>query len=411
MKWNEPLTLKIQILSPVAIGTGEKCNTLSFVADGNKKVLVIDEHQFIATLNDRQRALFLRWLEPLVEKLAHLREQMQKARGNQQLQKRLQNERQETESQLSLEKFLQQILRVPQPAQWLRQGKGVRYEVTAISLPSRYEGFSLCLKAPDNRPYIPGSELKGAIRTAVLNFLLQHNPVLLSNLQEQLQSLGSDRGQLRKQLRNLWQTAEHNLIRAGESDSHHDLFRGIAISDSEPLPTEALRIYGAKRLGMSRDVKVFVEAIAPRNETSATLSIARPDRWLEHMGLVDKGGWLNWQKLAEALYEHANEVLDFIAHKFPQMHHHVQGLKNQNSKDAPLLCLGWGQGFVSVTMTTPLRKAHPNAYEALRQAMAQAFGQYGRTKPNNFPKTIWVALDANNNPAYLFGWVKLVPVR
>jgi len=28
MKWREPITLTVRILSPVVIGTGEKCNTL-----------------------------------------------------------------------------------------------------------------------------------------------------------------------------------------------------------------------------------------------------------------------------------------------------------------------------------------------------------------------------------------------
>jgi CRISPR/Cas system CSM-associated protein Csm5 (group 7 of RAMP superfamily) len=158
---------------------------------------------------------------------------------------------------------------------------------------------------------------------------------------------------------------------------------------------------------MSRDVRVFVEAIAPNSKTTVTLSIAKPDRWLQEMGLTDKEGWLDWQKLAEALYEHANAILDFIAQKFPNMRQRVQALKSQNSEDAPLVCLGWGQGFVSITMTDPLRKAYPDAYEALRQAMAQAIRQYERTRPNNFPKTIWVALDANNQPSDLFGWVKL----
>lgn len=99
---------------------------------------------------------------------------------------------------------------MPQPAQWFRRtAKSVRYEVTAVSVTDRYEGFALCLKTPDNRPYIPGGELKGAIRTAVLNFMLQRHPNLLSNLQGQLQSLGGNPDQLRRQLQDLWRTTEH----------------------------------------------------------------------------------------------------------------------------------------------------------------------------------------------------------
>jgi hypothetical protein len=58
-------------------------------------------------------------------------------------------------------------------------------------------------------------------------------------------------------------------------------------------------------------------------------------------------------------------------------------------------------------MTEPLRRRHPDAYETLRQAMAQVIRQYELTKPKNFPKTIWAALDANGQPSDLFGWVQL----
>ena len=404
MKWNEPITLTVRILSPIVIGTGEKCNTLGFVVDG-RKVLVVDERRFLSALSEHQQQRFLRWLEPLAGNLAHIRQRIQQARGNQQLRQQLQQQRRETENQLSLERFLRESLQMPQPVNWLRSQKAVRYEVVAVRAPDRYEGFAFCLKTPDHRPYIPGSELKGAIRTAVLTKMLNGNANLLRQLAQNLQP-----NMTKGQLNALWQETEWMLLRRNQNDkdAHNDLFRGIAISDSEPLPTDALRIYAAKRLNMSRDVTVFVEAIAPECETSVTLSVARPDRWLREIGLTNKAGWLDWTKLAQALYEHANAVLDFIARKFPQVREKAQWLKEQNKPDEPLVCLGWGQGFLSVTMTEPLLRRHSDAYETLRQAMAQAISQYGCTKQNNFPKTIWAALDRNGQPYDLFGWVKLV---
>jgi CRISPR-associated protein Csm5 len=413
MKWREPITLTVRILSPVVIGTGEKCNTLGFITDDGK-VLVVDERKFFAALNELQRERFLSWIEPLVGNLAHIRQQIQRAGRNQALQQRLRQQRRDAESNLSLAKFLRENLRMLQPAQWLRSVQALRYEVAAVALPNRYEGFTLCLKTPDHRPYIPGSELKGAIRTAVLAKILNDDINLLRQLAQNLRP-----NMTKGQMNALWQGNEWLLLRRNQSDkdAHYDLFRGIAISDSKPLQTNALRIYPAKRLNMSRDmsrdVTVFVEAIAPNSETEVTLSVACPDRWLQAIGLTDKAGWLDWAKLAQALYEHSNAVLDFIAKKFParefpQVQAKAQKLKEQNKPDEPLVCLGWGQGFLSITMTEPLRQKFPEAYEALRQAMAQAIRQYERTKQNNFPKTLWVALDRNGQPSDLFGWVQLV---
>jgi CRISPR-associated protein Csm5 len=409
MKWREPITLTVRILSPVVIGTGEKCNTLGFVTDDGK-VLVVDERKFFAALSEPQRERFLSWIEPLVGNLAYIRQQIQRAGRNQALRQQLGRQRREAESNLSLKKFLQETLQMSQPAQWLRSVQALRYEVAAVTPPNRYEGFTLCLKTPDHRPYIPGSELKGAIRTAVLAKMLNDDVNLLRQLAQNLRP-----SMTKGQMNALWQGNEWLLLRRNQNDrdAHNDLFRGIAISDSEPLPTDALRIYAAKRLNMSRDVTVFVEAIAPNSETEVTLSVACPDRWLQAIGLTDKAGWLDWAKLAHALYEHSNAILDFIAKKFParefpQVQAKAQKLKEQNKPDEPLVCLGWGQGFLSITMTEPLRQKFPTAYETLRQAMAQAIRQYERTKQNNFPKTIWAALDANSQPSDLFGWVQLV---
>ena len=409
MKWREPITLTVRILSPVVIGTGEKCNTLGFVTDDGK-VLVVDERKFFAALSEPQRERFLSWIEPLVGNLAYIRQQIQRAGRNQALRQQLGRQRREAESNLSLKKFLQETLQMSQPAQWLRSVQALRYEVAAVALPNRYEGFTLCLKTPDHRPYIPGSELKGAIRTAVLAKMLNDDVNLLRQLAQNLRP-----SMTKGQMNALWQGNEWLLLRRNQNDrdAHNDLFRGIAISDSEPLPTDALRIYAAKRLNMSRDVTVFVEAIAPNSETEVTLSVACPDRWLQAIGLTDKAGWLDWTKLAHALYEHSNAILDFIAKKFParefpQVQAKAQKLKEQNKPDEPLVCLGWGQGFLSITMTEPLRQKFPEAYETLRQAMAQAIRQYERTKQNNFPKTIWAALDANSQPSDLFGWVQLI---
>ena len=408
MKWNEPITLAVHILSPVAIGTGERCNSLGFVVDDGK-VLVVDERKFIKAL--AQEGLtegFRSWLEGQLQ---------QNRRPN-------------------LREFLSEKIEAQKRTEILQAS--VAYVLPLVSPRQRMSQFNLCIKTPDHRPYIPGSELKGAIRTAVLVQTLSGDTLdrLIKTLQsEDIKQLAEEIKRLkeaasqkqgrqtereiqreirRKQsilsqrLRDLWQTTEWQLLRAGSKDAHNDLFRGVSISDSEPLPTDALRIYAAKRLNMSRDVTVFVEAIAPECETSVTLSVARPDRWLREIGLTDKAGWLDWTKLAQALYEHANAVLDFIARKFPQVREKAQWLKEQNKPDEPLVCLGWGQGFLSVTMTEPLLRRHSDAYETLRQAMAQAISQYGCTKQNNFPKTIWAALDRNGQPYDLFGWVKLV---
>jgi CRISPR-associated protein Csm5 len=389
MKWREPITLTVRILSPVVIGTGERCNPMGFFVADDGRVWVVDERKFIEVLIERGLAEGFRiWLEGQLQ----------------------QNRRPNLKGFFDAKEILGEEKSAEKKTEILQAS--VAYVLPLVSLRQRMLRFNLCLKTPDHRPYIPGSELKGAIRTAVLAKILNDDVNLLRQLAQNLRP-NMPRGQMNA----LWQGNEWLLLRRNQNDrdAHNDLFRGIAISDSEPLPTNALRIYAAKRLNMSGNVTVFVEAIAPNSETEVTLSIACPNRWLQAIGLTDKAGWLDWAKLAHALYEHSNAVLDFIAKKFParefpQVHAKAQKLKEQNKPDEPLVCLGWGQGFLSITMTEPLRQKFPTAYENLRRAMAQAIRQYDRTKQNDFPKTLWVALDRNGQPSDLFGWVQLVKV-
>jgi len=387
MRWHKLLPLRLKVLTPVVVGTGEKCTSLGFVPDGTK-VLVVDEHRFIRLLTEKQRQLLLDWLD----------ESLPKATLNHFLR-----------DKATLNHFLRDKLKMSQPAQWLRQQQAVRYELPLASKAQHPPRFFVCLKTPDHRPYIPGSEIKGALRTAVLAAMLTGNA--LDQLVDEIDKI-SPKPQSQRELNQIGQKTEWKLLRAKAAeamDAHNDLFRGLSISDSEPFLPSSLRLYAAKRLGMTRNVTVFTEAIAPENETKVTLSIASPDRWLEAAGLTGKGEWLDWNKLAEALYEHANAVLDFLAQKFPQMKQHIQELKEQNQEDAPLLRLGWGQGFLSVTMTAPLCRQNRNAYEALVKALAQAIGKYQRAQPKNFPKTVWAALDQNDRPFAFFGWLKIVP--
>ncbi len=404
MRWQQPITLKVTVCSPVLVGSGEKCNALGFVPDRNRNtVLVVDEHRLFAALKEEECEKFLHWLEDLISQ--ENRPAPQRARP-------------------SLNDFLP---RIKKSAEWLRQSKAVRYELRWCEEIERADPrrrdefirrcreFSLCLKTPDHRPYLPGSELKGALRTAVLVELLTQTHQQLNQLVQGISKLHSDlqrepqKSNQSRQLRQLALQTEQNLLRSGQRDAHYDLLRGVAISDSQPFPQSALRLYAAKRLGMSRDVTVFTEAIAPGSQTVVTLSLARPDRWMEKLGLTDHSGWLNWNQLAQALYSHANAQLEFLERKFPQLRQRINQLRNLNSPDAPLMRIGWGQGYISTTMTYPIRTQHPNEYETLRKIMAELIRQYRRTASNNFPKTLWVVW-TNNQAADLFGWIQLMRV-
>jgi CRISPR-associated protein Csm5 len=227
MKWREPITLTVRILSPVVIGTGERCNPMGFFVADDGRVWVVDERKFIEVLIERGLAEGFRiWLEGQLQ----------------------QNRRPNLKGFFDAKEIFGEEKSAEKKTEILRAS--VAYVLPLVSLRQRMLRFNLCLKTPDHRPYIPGSELKGAIRTAVLAKMLNDDVNLLRQLAQNLRP-----NMTKGQMNALWQGNEWLLLRRNQNDrdAHNDLFRGIAISDSEPLPTDALRIYAAKRLNMRRD--------------------------------------------------------------------------------------------------------------------------------------------------------------
>ncbi|MXY26658.1 type III-A CRISPR-associated RAMP protein Csm5 [Candidatus Poribacteria bacterium] len=93
------------------------------------------------------------------------------------------------------------------------------------------------IKSVGNRPYIPGSTLKGAIRTALLGEILSENDQIYDKSLRQLETLieREPRGYPRRE-----QPGRQVESLAFGKDPNHDLLRALQVSDTEPLHSDAL---------------------------------------------------------------------------------------------------------------------------------------------------------------------------
>ena len=121
------------------------------------------------------------------------------------------------------------------------------------------------IKNPYYQPYIPGSSLKGSIRTAILYELCKKNPDIYGGLVEKL---------LRKE--NIKPTHADDEIekefmgKKGEKNfPHFDFLKSLRIKDSEYLDISTLtlycvRVYSLQKNGvMKRKFPNYVEALPP----------------------------------------------------------------------------------------------------------------------------------------------------
>jgi CRISPR type III-A-associated RAMP protein Csm5 len=394
MRVGETLDLRIETVTPVLIGSGERLSQMDFlIMEG--KVHVIDRGRFISALSRGQRDRFVRWVEEVALSSKY---------------------------PPGIYKFLSDLRRERRGFDRRRLLEGcISYSMPYTFAPTNRAGYpymtgiNTCLKTPDHRPYIPGSELKGTIRTAILVKMLEDENALKRLAQAIGEiTLKNSRKQIRGDLRDRWQRIERELLRGKGGDAHYDLLRGLWISDTSPLPRETLRVEATEMYGTSRKTLTFVETISRGEELTARVTLTSPERWLEELGLSDKDGWLSWERILQAIHFRSTMLLDLEADRFKadeRMREEVERLKRLNLPDSPLLPVGGGQGFMGITFTLPLKRMDEEGFEDLRRALAKAYGQYSRTSPHRFPKTRRVVLNGKGRPSTFLGWVKLITGR
>ncbi len=411
MKFGEPKTIRLKATTPVFIGNGETLKPLSYLLDGNV-VHVLDEGRFFAQLSPQEQERYLNWIDPLLDRLARLEEEIAQARDDFERRRQLQRQRREIEGGLSVQHFLANVLRT-RPLAFVSRCEA--YTVRCNTPPDR-DGFRLQFKDIASRPYIPGTEIKGALRTALL-YALAADPKNYPWLRDRLERLRTD---LRSGL-SVWEKVrrlekiagelEARLLRGVEDDAKFDFLRFLEVSDSTSCGPDALRIELTQMLGTGRYTRTWVETIAPGSEVTAQIALGDSRLILRELGLERLQEWLSFSKLLEACYIRSSDILDeemrFFAGE-PQLAALVARLQRQNDPKAPLLRLGQGQGFLGVTVNLPVKQRDEQLYdEAIREGVS--LQRRWRTTRGKFPKTRRVVTDHRGIPQNLLGWVKVAP--
>jgi CRISPR-associated protein Csm5 len=138
--------------------------------------------------------------------------------------------------------------------QWLRQGDRLRrlalYESPVPRDRRRGEDVRPFLSDPLGRPYLPSTELKGAVRTAVLWHLLGRHPnrTRLAAMVGKKERRGQPEDQRDRRYAGQW--LEQTLL---GQDPHTDALRLLRVSDTDPLPTRSLKVHPVLVAARHRD--------------------------------------------------------------------------------------------------------------------------------------------------------------
>ena len=276
----------------------------------------------------------------------------------------------------------------------------------------------------NNRAYIPGSSIKGTIRTAIIYKTLKENYSILDNELKQIKNnrrlmdnlnrfldqrvdkkrlsrydkriLNSFSGELKSTMSNV----EQKLLRGAKNDAKNDMLKFLQITDSST--TERLSILTVKSVGMSREGRSYSQIEAIEEGVVLDGSVVLNPIELNELGLSSKAKYLDKNFILNAIYTFA-EDLKKLELEYAEEHNlnvnYFYESEFDNQPNSPLLRMGADKGFLSNTIDLLIKANDPDFYWYLR------FAAY-RSYPYEFPKTRKLVFE-DGKPKYPPGWVKL----
>lgn len=312
--------------------------------------------------------------------------------------------------------------------------------------PAEVSGYSLsCPQSPEeveirevikgihDQPFIPGSTLKGAIRTALLGEIVSVSDNVYEKSHDHLNKLieRGSRGNPRRE-----KPAHQIETFSFGADPNRDLFRALQVSDTGLLKSDALEIGMVwtmtlnrnnelgQKIDRGREYKNFVQQIKIKQCLPFTLKIDDllfREREKERLGFNDLQQE-TLQDIAEVCRSAMDQLMqserDFFNYyrlsEIANIYDKLISLNDTLPEGAFLLQVGWGAGYNANTVTALFTDdaESPVDWMDLRERfrLGESRSQRGAYDEREFPKTRRI-LYRGQNPIAPLGWVKISPTN
>lgn len=232
------------------------------------------------------------------------------------------------------------------------------------------------IKDSAGHPYIPGSSVKGAIRTALAARLIKEGR--WDSSRREITGADSSVNARKFLAREADRLEKRIFYRLGIKDSRsgresldpvNDLMRGISVSDSAPLSFATLTLtgkYDRKPDGSENRLPIFREALKPGSEARLTMTL--------DTNMLAKAG-LNAKSIEAALHGFADEHYA----NFEQLFAENPDDATESAQQGVDMILGGGTGYVSKTLVYNLF-SREQALDLAAKVMIKQFPRHGHRK-------------------------------
>ena len=351
--------LILETLSPIHIGSGEKYSNSEFFLDDNR-ILRIDINKIYSILNQKDKYIFLNYLE---------------------------------NPNFRLEDFL----------------KGKDISISELKLYSLKHNriapneITEHIKTGFNG-YVPGSSLKGAIRTAILIAFMGDDEIKEIGEIFKIKNFKQRNDKIKYFI-------DKFLSSGGKKSSYSDLMRFVQISDF--IPVKDLYVYNIQSLEAEgnkwkwyrrngRIVQTYLETIMVGEHLEGDIHFTYNKQMHKSLGLKHKKNIIDIMKIKRLIHSFSNAIINHeIAfsrrYEINFLLEFYERLKKINTEDSPVIKLGQGSGYLATTIGLKL-KNNPDVFEEVRKSLR------GRSYSFEFPKTRRIVMEEKMP----LGWCRII---
>jgi len=265
--------------------------------------------------------------------------------------------------------------------------------------------------------YIPGSSIKGAIRTAILWWVLKNDADRFDRAKKRLNSLVRSRGRVDK--KRVDDEIEKLVFGA---DPTEDILKALQVSDTSAVNVKELRIEEVRTLTTTpqghnwKGFYTYVEALKPGTKLVLETKI---DEFLLEDDAASELHFENKKRLVREIPRICNEFADMFIEdemRFFRQYNRPRELDNvlefyemlreRREEDSFLLHLAWGSGWHGMTVGRLLQGEPDFDFFGLRKRFSLGKRRNQRLFVSEFPKTRRIVFE-DGKPKYPLGWLKI----